>query len=250
MEDMIDIIMPAYNCEKYIKKAIKSVKMQTISNWRLIIINDASTDNTQKEIETSILDIKEKVKLVQLKQNVGVANTRNIALEQACSRYIAFMDADDIWNKQKLEKQLKFMKKNGYEFTYTLYEYLKDGKRKEVRYFPKNLTYKQALKNTFILTSTVMIDTKQIAKEYIKMPNIKSEDTATWWKILKTGKIAYGLKENLVSYRVTKQGLSANKFENLKRTWNLYTKQEKLPIILTIYYFLWYIFRATIKRII
>lgn len=245
-----DIIMPVYNCEKYIKESIESVKKQTNKNWRLIIIDDLSTDNTIEEISDSIKDIKEKVLLIKLNKHNGVAKTRNIGIENSTNKYIAFLDADDKWKENKLEKQIEFMKKNKYSFTYTQYTYLKDKKEKKVKTFPNSLNYNQALKNTYILTSTVMIDTSQIPKEYIHMPNVESEDTATWWNILKKGYIANGLKENLTIYRITKKGLSSNKFRNLKRTWKLYRKQEKLSVIKTIYYFTNYIINAVKKRII
>ena len=245
-----DIIMPVYNCEKYIKKAIESVKKQTNKNWRLIIIDDSSTDNTIQEINNSIKNIKEKVLLIKSNEHNGVAKTRNIGIKESTNKYIAFLDADDKWKEDKLEKQIKFMKNNKYNFTYTQYTYLKDKKEKQVKTFPNNLNYKQALKNTYILTSTVVIDTTQIPKECIYMPNIESEDTATWWNILKKGYIAKGLKENLTIYRITKKGLSSNKFKNLKRTWNLYRKQEKISFIKTIYYFTNYIINAIKKRII
>ena len=245
-----DIIMPVYNCEKYVKEAIESVKKQTNKNWRLIIIDDLSTDNTIKEINNSIKDIKEKVLLLKSDKHNGVAKTRNIGIEQSTNKYIAFLDADDKWKEDKLEKQINFMKKNKYNFTYTQYTYLKDKKEKKVKSFTESLNYNQALKNTYILTSTVMIDTTQIPKEYIYMPNVESEDTATWWNILKKGYEANGLKENLTIYRITKEGLSANKFKNLKRTWKLYRKQEKLSYIKTIYCFTNYIINAIKKRII
>ena len=248
--EYIDIIMPVYNCEKYIKEAIESVKKQTNKNWRLIIIDDFSTDNTIEEIDNSIKDIKEKVLLIKFNEHNGVAKTRNIGIEKSTNKYIAFLDADDQWKEDKLEKQIDFMKKNKYSFTYTQYTYLKDEKEKKVKTFPNSLNYKQALKNTYILTSTVMIDTAQITKEYIYMPNVESEDTATWWNILKKGYIAKGLKENLTIYRITKKGLSSNKFKNLKRTWNLYRKQEKISFIKTMYYFTNYIINAIKKRII
>jgi len=246
----IDIIMPAYNCAKYIKSAIESVKKQTYQNWRLIIIDDGSTDNTAQVIQSATNDIKEKVELIKCKKNLGVAEARNLGIRKSTNRYIAFLDADDVWLESKLEKQLKFMKDNAYEFTYTLYTYCKNNRKKEVKHFIKTLNYKQALKNTFILTSTVMIDTRVVPKELLHMPNVKSEDTATWWRILKQGYIAYGLEENLTLYRVTKQSLSSNKFVNLKRTWNLYRKQEKLSIIQASYYFVNYVYHAIIKRII
>lgn len=248
--ESIDIIMPTYNCEKYIKDAIQSVKNQTYKNWKLIIIDDASTDNTIKEIEKNIKEIEAKTLLIKSHNHVGVAETRNIGINESKSKYIAFLDADDIWEKNKLEEQINFMKSDNYVFTYTSYTYLKNNKQKQVKCFPNKLEYKRALGNTFILTSTVMIDTEKIDKKLIKMPNVESEDTATWWKILKKGNIAYGLNKNLTIYRITPNGLSSNKFRNIKRTWNLYRKQENLTIIKSIYYFINYVFHATIKRVI
>ena len=108
-EDFVSIIMPVYNCENYIKSAIISIKEQTFQNWMLIIIDDGSTDNTLKYIKEEIEDIKHKVKLIELATNTGVANARNIGIEQAKGKYIAFLDADDFWKKEKLEKQIHFM---------------------------------------------------------------------------------------------------------------------------------------------
>lgn len=251
--EYIDIIMPVYNCEKYIKYAIESIKKQINKNWRIIIIDDASIDNTIKEIDKNIKDIKDikdKVLIIKSKKHVGVAKSRNLGIEKSTNRYIAFLDADDIWKEDKLKKQIEFMQKNNYVFTYTGYAYLKKQKEKEVKVFPKSLNYEQALKNTFILTSTVMIDTNTIKREEIYMPKIGSEDTATWWNILRKGYIAYGLKDNLSTYRITKHGLSSNKFINIKRTWNLYRKQENLSIKKSLYCFVIYIFNAIKKRII
>lgn len=244
-----DIIMPVYNCENYIKQAIESVKNQTIPNWKLIIIDDKSTDNTLKVINESIKGIEDKILIIKSEQHNGVAITRNLGIEKAKSRYIAFLDADDMWQKEKLEKQIQFMKQNNYQFSYTGYSYLKNDKEKRVKTFYKSLNYKQALKNTFILTSTVMIDTDKISRKNIYMLDVESEDTATWWNILKKGYIAYGLKENLVTYRITSNGLSSNKIRNLKRTWNLYRNLEKLSVGKSIYCFLTYIFHAIEKRI-
>ena len=247
--ECVDIIMPVYNCEKYVRIAIESVKKQTFSNWNLIIIDDKSTDNTIKEIEIAIENIKEKTILIKLDMNKGVANARNIGISNSKNRYIAFLDADDIWKEDKLEKQLNFMKENGYIFTYTSYRYLKKSRYKKIKKVPKYLSYKSALKNTFILTSTVIIDTKNITKDKLIMPNIGSEDTATWWNILKNGYTAYGYGEILTTYRITKYGLSYNKFVNIRRTWNLYRENEKLNIIKSAYYFLNYIYNAVKKRV-
>lgn len=248
--EKIDIIMAVYNCEKYIKEAIISVKKQSYTNWNLIIIDDKSTDKTLDIIKDTIMEVKQKVKIIKLKEHKGVANARNIGIEESKNQYIAFLDADDIWDKEKLKKQIQFMKINSYNFTYTRFCYKKGEREKIVGIFPKSLNYKQALKNTFILTSTVIINTKEINKKLIKMPDVKSEDTATWWQILKDNNIAYGINEELAKYRIHNKSLSFNKFKSLKRTWQLYRKQEKINIIKSTYYFINYIFRATIKRII
>lgn len=248
--DYVDIIMPVHNGEEYIEEAINSIKQQTYKNWRLIIIDDASTDNTINVIENNINDIKNKVLLIKSNNNIGSAEARNLGIRKSNNRYIAFLDADDIWYKDKLRKQIEFMRKNNYSFTYTLFTYLKKQKKKEVKVFPKSLNYKQALGNTFILTSTVIIDTKYVSKEKIFMKNVFNEDTATWWQILKSGNIAYGLKENLTLYRIRKNSLSSNKFKNLKRNWNLYRKVENLSVLKSSYYFINYVINATIKRII
>ena len=114
---------------------------------------------------------------------------------------------------------------------------------------PTELTYNQALKNTIIWTTTVMFDTKLISKELIKMPNVKSEDTATWWKILKAGYIAYGLDEILAYYRRSEGTLSSNKIEAIKRIWNLYRNVEHLNIFKSIYCFTFYAINTVKKRI-
>ena len=158
MHDLISIVMPAYNSEKYIRNSIKSVINQTYKNWELIIIDDYSTDNTVSIIE----EFQNKnIHLIKNKKNSGAAISRNKGIKLAKGNYIAFLDSDDLWNKEKLEKQINFMKSNNYDFTYTSFTYLKERKTKKV-IIPEKLTYKESLKNTIILTSTVMINLKNI----------------------------------------------------------------------------------------
>lgn len=248
---LVSIIMPVYNCEKYLKQTIESVKNQTYSNWELIIVDDASTDNSLKIIQENTQDCTQKVTIIQQSKNQGVAIARNTGLELAKGNYIAFLDSDDIWKENKLEQQLEFMQKNEYGFTYTFYTYLRENGLKDIKKIPEKLNYKQALKNTAILTSTVMIDTRKINKELLKMPNVrKGQDTATWWQILKHGNIAYGLNKKLTVYRRRSDSLSFKKTSALKRTWNLYRNVEKLSVIKSSYYFLGYAGNAVKKRLI
>ena len=249
--NLVSIIVPVYNSEKFIKDTISTVQKQTYNNWELILVDDASTDNGINIIESYSQNDK-RIKLIKLETNSGAAIARNKGIEYANGEYIAFLDSDDLWHKEKLEKQLNFMKANDYSFSFTGYEFADEngnGNGKIVQ-VPKSLNYKQALKNTIISTITVMFDMKKLNKKDIEMPNIrKGQDTATWWKILKNNNIAYGLNESLSIYRRTKNTLSSNKFMALKRTWNLYRKVEKISILASIYYFIWYLYNTIKKRV-
>lgn len=249
--DLISIVVPVYNAEKFLTDTINTVLQQTYENWELIFVDDKSTDRSKKII-SEYLNKNKKIKLIENKENSGAAVSRNNGIKEAKGNYIAFLDADDLWKKEKLEKQLKFMKEINCAFSFTGYEFAnEDGKGNgKIVKIPENINYKQSLKNTTIWTSTVMFDMKKLNKDIIKMPNIrKGQDTATWWKILKTGVEAYGLNENLSMYRRSSGTLSSNKFKALKRTWDLYRKVENLNIFYSFYNFLWYCFNAVKRRI-
>lgn len=249
--DLVSVIIPVYNSEKFIKETIKTVQNQTYKNYELIVVNDCSTDNSKKIIEEEIKK-DNKIKLINLKENSGVAIARNTGIDNAKGKYIAFLDADDLWEKEKLEKQIEFMSKNEYEFTFTGYEFAdKNGKGNgKIVHVPSKINYKQALKNTIIWTSTVIFDQEKLGKKIIQMPNEKrGQDTATWWKVLKQIDDAYGIDEVLSYYRRTNESLSANKLKALKRTWNLYRNVEHLNIFYSFYNFCWYIFNAIKRRV-
>lgn len=249
--ELVSIIVPVYNVEKYIMDAIDSVRQQTYTNWELLLIDDCSTDDSIKIIEENILgDIR--IKLLKQERNCGVALARNRGIDEAQGRYICFLDSDDLWKKEKLEKQVNFMKEKDCAFSYTSYEFVNEfgeskGKQAIV---PNKINYKQALKNTTIFTSTVMLDINKLTKEQIYMPNLrKGQDTATWWKILKIIDFAYGDQEVLSLYRRRNDTLSSNKFKALKRTWGLYRNVEHLGVFYSIYNFMFYFFNAIKRRI-
>lgn len=251
MEEMVSIIVPVFNGEKFINDTIKTVQEQTYQNWELLLVNDCSTDKSKEIIEKQIKK-DDRIKLITLERNSGAAIARNTGIEKAKGKYIAFLDADDIWDKEKLEKQINFIKKGNYTFAYTGYEFADEegNKTGKIVKVPESLTYKEALKNTTIFTSTVIFNVEILGKESIKMPNVRrGQDTATWWKVLKTGVIAYGLNKNLSLYRRSSDTLSSNKIKALKRTWNLYRNVEKLSFIKSFYYFCWYCFNAVKRRI-
>ncbi len=250
-KELVSIVVPVYNAERFLEDTIKTVENQTYKDWELIFINDCSKDNSKYIIEQNIKN-NDKMKLINLEENSGAAIARNTGINIAKGKYICFLDADDLWVEEKLEKQVNFMKENDYAFSFAGYEFAKeDGKGNgKIVKIPEKLNYKQALKNTTINTSTVMLDVEKLGKDLIQMPNVKrGQDAATWWKILKQGETAYGINEVLAYYRRTKESLSANKITALKRTWNLYRNVEHLNIFYSFYNFCWYAFNAIKRRI-
>lgn len=248
--EMVSIVIPVYNCEKFIVDTIKSVQAQTYSNWELILVDDCSEDAS---VDLILEEIKKDSRIRLLKQSVnqGAANARNRGVDEAEGRFLCYLDSDDLWTAKKLEKELCFIKERQAGFVFTGYEFADEngvGTGKIVR-VPSTITYKQALGNTTIFTSTVMMDLTVLSKDDCKMPIIASEDTACWWKILKKYKVAYGLDENLVKYRRAGKSLSSNKFVALQRIWNLYRKQERLNVVQSAYYFVLWAFRAVIRRV-
>jgi teichuronic acid biosynthesis glycosyltransferase TuaG len=250
--NLVSIIVPVFNAEKYIEATMDSVRDQTYANWELLLVEDCGQDGCREIINKYIKDTDdERIRLICQPANKGAAKARNRALSEASGRYIAYVDADDLWEKNKLEKQLAFMKEKNASFSFTGYEFADEdgrGTGKVVR-VPEKMKYKDALKNTTIFTSTVMFDTEKISRDMLEMPDIKSEDTALWWKVLREGYTAYGLDENLVRYRRVGKSLSSNKLEAVRRIWNLYRKSEHMGIIRSVYYFCFWAVHAVKRRV-
>ena len=248
---LISIITPVYNCEKLISKTIECVIAQTYKNWELLLIDDCSHDKSRKIIEKYSKN-DNRIKYHKLNQNSGAAIARNKALEFSKGRFIAYLDADDLWKKEKLEHQLKYMLDNGYAFSCTDYEKIDESGKSlnKIIKIPKKVDYNLYLRNTIIQTVGVMVDTNITGKDVLKMPNIRRrQDAATWCQILKSGFNCYEVPENLSYYRVVNNSLSSNKFKAVKGTWNLYRNIEKLSLLKSCYCFIGYAFNAAKKRI-
>ena len=212
----VDIIMPNFNKSLYIKESIYSVINQTYKNWRLIIIDNCSVDNSKK-ILSEFKDFG-KIKLIFLKKNMGAAFSRNLGLRVANSKFIAFLDSDDYWTKNKLSDQISEMKEKDLDFTYTDYTpfVLKNNIKKFNKYVsPKDsYSFLEYINDTSIATSSMIIKKSVIST--IKFPRIKSfEDYPFKCKILQLGHKAFKTKQNSMYYRITKNTLSSNKLKNL-----------------------------------
>lgn len=250
MQDtLVSVVIPVYNAEKFIEETISCVSNQTWQEWEILLIDDGSRDNSGVMLD-KLAKTDERLRVFHL-EGGSAAKARNVGTKHARGRYLAFLDADDLWEKDKLEKELAFLKEKDAAFVFTGYEFADEtgkGTGKVVR-VPKQLTYKEALKNTTIFTSTVLFDMKKTGRELLYMPQIKSEDTALWWKILRQGYTAYGLDENLVKYRRAGKTLSSNKLEAVRRIWNLYRKAEGLSVLKSLYYFVFWGFHAVARRV-
>lgn len=242
---LVSIITPVHNAYDHIEETIDSVLAQTFSDWELILVDDKSSDDGL-EILKKYENKDSRIKLLKNPHNQGAAITRNKGIELAKGRYIAFLDSDDLWKPTKLEKQLEFIKKNEYAFTYTAYEKLKGNKIVGVQEVGEKVSHNELLKTCSIGCLTVMYDTHLLGKMY--MPIIsRRQDFALWLKILKEIPFAYGLNEPLSIYRLRQDSISGNKLKAAKYQWRVYREFENLNFFEAGYYFIHYSFFGVLK---
>lgn len=230
------IITPAYNASNTIEETYESIKNQTFSNWEWIVVNDKSKDNTLELIkELSKQD--KRIVVIDAPENGGAARARNLAIEKASGRFIAFLDADDLWLPTKLEEQLKFMKDNGYVFTYTNYEvFLPNGKTYLYRPKKESIGYKDNLRGLKIGCLSVMYDTEKLGKVYMPLDAEKREDHAAWLDITRDGTRAYKLDKCLCRYRAGNTSVSSNKVKMIKYQYRMYRKHEHFGVLKSWFY--------------
>ena len=248
-DGLVSVIIPVHNAERFIEDTIASVKSQSYENWEVILVDDASEDGSARVIGKYLDD--PRFRLVSLEKKSGPANARNEGLDAAKGRFIAFLDADDIWFPDKLSVQLKFMEEHDCPFSFTSYEYATPdgvGVAKIVR-VPARITYREAIKNTTIFTSTVIFDRDKLDESLMRMPDVPSEDSATWWQVLRSGITGYGLTEPKTLYRRSDGTLSSNKITAIKRVWNLYRNVEHFNVFYSAYCFFFYAVNAVFRRL-
>lgn len=249
MSSLVSIITPSYNSERFIGECIQSVIDQTYINWEMLIVDDASQDNS-KELISLFSQNDKRIKTFFLEANIGAAAARNFAIRKTKGKYIAFLDSDDLWDPQKLEKQILFMHKNNIAFSYTTYESISEDGSRCINFIKalNKITYSGYLKNTIIGCLTVVINRKKTGD--FEMPNIRSShDMALWLLIMKRGFDAYGLDENLAKYRIVYSSNTASKIKAAKDVWKVYRDIEKLSLLYSSWCFVHYIFYAIKKRI-
>ncbi|PQQ42961.1 glycosyltransferase family 2 protein [Photorhabdus luminescens] len=248
-EIIVSIIMPSYNSSNFIGQSIESVLGQTFSKWELLIIDDCSKDDTIKSV-TKFKD--KRINLISLKENVGAGKARNIGLELAKGKYIAFIDSDDLWMPKKLEHQITYMIENqeiaavctGYIFI--------NEKNKPIRgkIIPdKIITLNSYMKNTCIGFSTSMVNRAITGSFYLSEIRLR-QDTHLWISLLTQGFKIEGLPEELVKYRVREHQISGNKLKSAIRTLKLYWSFKEIPWKNRLFNFTYYSINGILKRLI
>lgn len=247
---MVSIITPCYNSANFLADTIESVLAQTYSDWEMLIVDDCSTDGSY-EIAESYAKKDSRIKLLRTEKSSGSpVRPRNIAIENAKGRYIAFLDSDDLWLPGKLEAQMKiFAEHDDTAIAFSYYEKISEtGERSErVIVSPSKVTYRQLLKGNVIGCLTGMYDTDKVGK--IALEYRGHEDCVMWLSILRKGFCARNTNDVQALYRVRNGSVSANKLKALTWQWQIYRDSEKLGLISSMYNFAFYAIKAVVKSI-
>jgi teichuronic acid biosynthesis glycosyltransferase TuaG len=246
----VSIITAAFNAENFLKDTYESLKAQSFVDWEWIVTNDCSTDLTQKILE-DLATRDGRVKVLRNLTNQGAGFSRNRSIAVSRGRFLAFIDSDDLWDKDKLTLQIKFMETQSALISFTPYRVISEsgvflGKVVDQR-SPKQISYQDLLaKKCTVGCSTVIIDQSKIK---VSMSLLRTgQDYATWLSILKVGNIALKYDDPLTSYRIVAGSISRNKFKKALRQWQIYRSVEKLNIYKSIYYFINYAFNAFFRK--
>ncbi len=234
MEALVSIITPTYNSEKFIRASIASLLSQTYTNWEMIIVDDCSTDSTKSIIE----EYKAKdsrIIFYQLQKNSGPGIARNQAVHLAKGRYIAFLDSDDLWKPEKLQRQMEFLTVNNLPFTFSFYECIdEDGKPLNlIIEAPLKLHYWQLFFCNFVGNLTGIYDTNYFGK--IPISSIrKRQDWMVWLTVLKKVKTAKPIPESLAFYRVRKNSISSSKWKLIQHNFTVYRQFHQFNVFVSL----------------
>lgn len=241
------IIMPCHNGSQYLTESIESVLAQTCSDWELIVVDDGSTDNSV-DIVRGFVEKDSRIKLFHTERASGSpTEPRNIGIQHATGRYIAFLDCDDVWLPTKLEKQLPLFEHEKTAVVFSYYEKMtEEGKRNNrIIKSPDKVSYNFLLQGNCIGNLTGVYDTHKVGKVFQK--KIRHEDYVMWLSVLKNGWIAENTNSREAVYREQKGSTSGNKFVVFKWTWNIYRNELKFPVWKSLFYFSCYACRAILK---
>ena len=243
----VSVIIPAYNSGATITETLRSVLVQTYSDFEIIVADDGSTDNTT-EMVLRLAQEDNRIHLFQLKANQGVSKARNFAISNATGEWIAFLDSDDLWVEDKLEKQLKLAEKTNADIVYCSYGIIDDKGNRTCTDFivEKHTSYDKMLARNVISCSTALIK-KEYFNKYSFSSEYAHEDYALWMEMLRDGLDAYGNTEILAYYRLYSGTRSSNKIKAAKNRWIIYRKHLKMSFIHSLCCITRYMFKALKK---
>ncbi len=246
----VSIITPCFNSAQFIDAAIRSAISQTYTNWEMIIVDDCSRDDSFR-IAKKYSNHDSRISVVKFGKRSGPAAARNAAIEKAAGRYIAFLDSDDIWLPEKLEKQIHLMHRNSIPFSYTAYEKIDVSGRRCGRfvYVPESGCYNNLLSGCFIGCSTAVYDVDMVGKLYMP-PLMRAQDYGLWLNILRSGHIALGINQILALYRERPGSLSSSKLRKAYYQWRIYRNLEKISMAKTVKLFCQYGVKGIHKKMI
>ncbi len=246
-EPLVSVITPCFNASLTLPKTLESILAQTFTDWELILVDDCSPDDTCDKAQ-AYCDADTRIHLIRQLENGGAAVARNAGIERAKGRYIAFLDADDSWHPNKLERQLELMQSNNWPLSFTSYARVDENDNLiSLVGVPETITYRELLKTNVIGCSTAMYDTAVVGKVF--MPDMrKRQDFGLWLKILKLTSKGFGINsEPLTTYQVMGNSLSSNKGKTAGYNWQLYRKEEGLSLVIASYYFANYALRGVLR---
>lgn len=236
--DLVSIVMPNYNCERFVKETIFSVINQTYSNWELLFVDDNSNDQSLNIVK-EIAKTEKRIRIFENKENMGAAYSRNLAIQNAKGKWIAFLDSDDIWDKYKLEKQINFMEQYDYHFSFTKYDEIDEANNPlniEVT-GPRVVNKRKMFNYCYLGCLTVMYDSDIVGIIQINNNIAKRNDYALWLKVIKKIDKCYYLDENLASYRKRNKSISSgSKFKLIKYHYYLFRNSENMNWFMSIWH--------------
>lgn len=248
MTELVSIITPTFNAEKYIRETLQSVINQSYQNWEMILADDASTDNTVVIIE-EFAQKDSRIKLFRLPKNYGNGFARNAALEKASGKYIAYLDADDLWFPEKLEKQIQFLTANNSHFTFSFYDTIDEEGNNLNRKVesPNPLSYKELFFCNYVGNLTAIYDADYFGKIILETSQ-KRQDWRIWLTILKQIKTAKPVPESLAFYRIRKDSVSSSKFKLIKHNFGVYSQFHGYNFVVAVLLMMRFLFTQLVLK--
>lgn len=244
---LVSVIMPAYETSKFVTEAIESVRAQTMGNFELLLVDDCSSDDTV-QVARRAAQQDPRIIIIELDENGGAAKARNIAIDRARGRFIAFLDSDDLWYPEKLERQIAFMHESDAAFSYTQYDVIsEEGAKVKSLPVPERITYRDLLRCCPIGCMSTVYDREKLGTIYMSSMR-KRQDWATWLKIVGKSGEGRGLNVPLGAYRLREGSLSFNKFKVLGAIWSLYRHEQGFGRAASAFYMSIYCLNGALRR--